>query len=152
MSHPKPAFVMQPQEGTTFNIGMHLVTEKLTSEHSGGDYYVVQQVSPPGSFVPPHAHSLEDEVVFIIEGEFDVFLDGKTTRAGPGAILNFARGTYHGFKNVGDTPGKTTWVITPGKSFQAFFRELATLPPGPPDFARLDDLHAKYGMTMPPLR
>ena len=140
---------MQPQEGATFNIGMHRVTEKLTSEQSGGDYYVVQQVSPPGSFVPPHVHSLEDEVVFIIEGDFDVFLDGKTTRAGPGAILNFARGTYHGFKNVGDTPGKTSWVITPGTSFQAFFRELATIPPGPPDFARLDALHAKYGMTMP---
>jgi hypothetical protein len=69
---------------------------------------------------------------------------------GPGATLHFARGTYHGFKVVGERPGRSTWVITPGTNFQAFFRKVATFPPGPPDFAKLDALHAKHGMIMPP--
>ena len=150
MTVSKPAFIVTSEQGAVFNIGAHTVTEKITCEQSGGDYYVIQQVSPPGSFVPPHVHSLEDEIVFIDEGEFEIFLGGKTSRAGPGATLHFARGTYHGFKIVGERPGRSTWVITPGTNFQTFFREVATFPPGPPDFARLDELHAKHGMIMPP--
>jgi quercetin dioxygenase-like cupin family protein len=150
MTSNKPAFIVPGGHGAAFNIGSHIVTEKVTCEQSGGDYYVIQQVSPPGSFVPPHVHSLEDEIVFIDDGEFEIFLGGKTSRAGPGAVLHFARGTYHGFKIVGERSGKSTWVITPGTSFQAFFREVAAFPPGPPDFAKLDALHAKHGMIMPP--
>jgi quercetin dioxygenase-like cupin family protein len=125
------------------------VIEKIISEQSGGDYYVIQQISPPGAFVPPHVHTLEDEIVLVEEGELEVHLGGSVVRAGPGTVLNLARGTYHGFRNAGTTPARTTWIITPGASFQAFFREVAKFPPGPPDFARLDELHAKHGMTMP---
>ncbi len=150
MTDSKPAFIVTPEQGAVFNIGAHTVTEKITCEQSGGDYYVIQQVSPPGSFVPPHVHSLEDEIAFIDEGEFEIFLGGKTSHAGPGATLHFARGTYHGFTIVGERPGKSTWVITPGTNFQTFFREVAAFPPGPPDFARLDALHSKHGMIMPP--
>jgi quercetin dioxygenase-like cupin family protein len=146
----KPAFMLPGEQGEVLNILGDSVTEKVTCEQSGGDYYVIRLMSPQGSFVPPHVHSLEDEIVFIDEGEFEIFLGGKTSRAGPGAALHFARGTYHGFKIVGDQPGRSTWVITPGTNFQTFFREVAAFPPGPPDFAKLDALHEKHGMVMPP--
>jgi hypothetical protein len=55
----------------------------------------------------------------------------------------------HAFKIVGERTGKSTWVITPGTNFQAFFREVAAFPPGPPDFSMLEALHEKHGMIMP---
>jgi quercetin dioxygenase-like cupin family protein len=135
--------------GGVLNIFGQTITEKIVSDDSDGLYYIVRQTSEPGSGVPPHVHTLEDEIVFINSGEYEVFLDGKVSKAGPGTILNFPRGIYHGYRAVG-AAGDMSWVITPGASFQAFFRELATFPPGPPDVKRLDALHAKHGITMPP--
>jgi hypothetical protein len=64
--------------------------------------------------------------------------------------MHFARGTPHGFANAGTTDGVTIWFVTPGTSFQAFFRELAQVPPGPPDVPALAALFGRYGMTLLP--
>jgi quercetin dioxygenase-like cupin family protein len=134
--------------GQVLNIFGQTITEKVVSEDSDGLYYVVRQTSAPGSGVPPHVHTIEDEIVFINAGEYEVFLEGKVTKAGAGSLLNFPRGIYHGYRAIGEG-GDMTWVVNPGASFQAFFRELASFPPGPPDLKRLDALHAKHGITMP---
>ncbi len=109
-----PAFVVSAQDGRVMNELGHTATEKITSEQTGGAYYVFDLVSPPGGGIPPHVHSLEDEIIFVVDGDFEVFLDGKLFPAGPGAVMNFARGTAHAFTNVGTKPGKTRWVVTPG--------------------------------------
>jgi quercetin dioxygenase-like cupin family protein len=125
------------------------ITERITSEASGGTSYVIEERSPPGTGVPPHVHSLEDEIVIIAGGTFEIFLDGTVSTASQGAVLNFVRGRYHGFRCVGEQMGKTIWITTPGLNFQTFLRTLSTFAPGPPDVRLLDELHAKHGMTMP---
>jgi hypothetical protein len=95
-------------------------------------------------------HSREDEVIYIVDGELEVFLDGKVSRVGAGGTLNFARGTAHGFRNIGSAPGRTVWFVTPGGSFQSFFRKLAEVPPGPPDMAKIAALFAEFGMPVLP--
>ena len=87
-------------------------------------------------------------MITIVDGEFEVFLAGKSYKAGPGSALNFARGTPHSLRNVGSIPGKTVWFVTPGASFQAFFRKLAEVPPGPPDMTKIAALFAEYGMNI----
>ena len=52
---------------------------------------------------PPHKHP-EDEFQVIVEGSGEMYLDGKTTRAGPGTMMYCAGNTLHGVKNTGDTP------------------------------------------------
>jgi quercetin dioxygenase-like cupin family protein len=145
-----PAFISAPAEGRVLNQLGHTAREIVTSEQSGGAYYVFDVISPPGLGIPPHVHSREDEVIFVLAGDFEVFLGGKVARAGAGSTLNFARGTPHGFRNVGETPGKTLWFVTPGASFQTFFRRLAELPPGPPDMAKVAALFAEFGMQVLP--
>lgn len=152
MPSTKTAFisVLNDMHGNVLNVLGQTVTERITCEDSGGDYYVFDEITPPGMGVPPHKHSLDDEIVFVKEGEFEVYLDGIVSRVGPGALLNFARGTFHGFRCVGNTPGVTTWVATPGKYTQAVLRGISSMPPGPPDFAKLDALNVENGVTMPP--
>jgi uncharacterized cupin superfamily protein len=45
---------------------------------------------PPGkeSFVP-HAHSVEEEFIFVLEGAGEVVLDGVAHRVGPGDFVGF---------------------------------------------------------------
>jgi quercetin dioxygenase-like cupin family protein len=134
--------------GQTFQVFSQTVTERITAEESGGAYYVMEELSPPGTGVPPHRHSREDEIVQVLDGTFEVFLDGVVHVVSAGATLHFARGTRHGIRNVGPTDGRTLWVVTPGAPTQAFLRELSTFPEGPPDMARLSALHAAYGIEM----
>ncbi len=84
----------------------------------------------------------------ILDGTFEVFLDGEVPTVTAGATLHFARSTRHGFHNVGSTNGRTLCFVTPGAATQAFLCELSTFPEGPPDMARLAALHVAYGIEM----
>jgi quercetin dioxygenase-like cupin family protein len=150
MSLLKLGFVLPAGKGNgkTFSVFGQTIFERITSEDSAGDYYVFDEVTPPGMGVPPHRESLEDEIVTVRNGDFEVFLDGSVSKVSTGAILNFARGTLHGFRCVGNLPGETTWIVSPGQNGQAFIRKLATFPPGPPDFKMLNELHKKHGIEM----
>ncbi len=60
---------------------------------------------PPGkqSFIP-HAHSVEEEFVFVVEGEADLVLDGVVHRIGPGDFVGFPTdGVIHHLVCVGPT-------------------------------------------------
>ena len=63
--------------GQTFRVFGQTVTERITAEDSGGAYYVMEELSPPGTGVPPHRHSREDEIVQVLAGTVEVFLDGE---------------------------------------------------------------------------
>jgi quercetin dioxygenase-like cupin family protein len=134
--------------GQTFRVFGQTVTERITAEDSGGAYYVMEELSPPGTGVPPHRHTHEDEIVQVLAGTFEVFLDGEVSIVTAGATLHFARGTRHGFRNVGTSDGQTLWVATPGTATQALLRALSTFPEGPPDLVRLGALNAAYGIEM----
>jgi quercetin dioxygenase-like cupin family protein len=152
MMQTQPGFIVPPAvgPGRTMMVFGQTITERITAEDSDGAYYVFDEVTPPGMGVPPHSHTREDEIVFIRAGMFEVFLNGNVTRVEPGAILNFARGSWHGFRCLGPEPGQTTWVVTPGLGAQTLLRDLSALPPGPPDLALLNDWNTRFGVTMPP--
>ena len=146
----KPARVVSPAEGKTMNVMGHTATIKLGRDETNGDYYVFEVVSPPGLGIPPHVHQHEDEVIFVAEGEYAIVLGDEIFTAKAGATLHFPRGTPHGFQNVGATPGKTLWHVTPGANFEPFFDELGALPSGPPDLAYVAALFGRYGMEILP--
>lgn len=52
---------------------------------------------------PPHEHP-EEEFMVITEGTGELFVDGKTTKVGPGSMMYCAANKSHGIKNTGKTP------------------------------------------------
>lgn len=59
-------------------------------------------VAPQEATHAPHQHA-EDEFFFILEGNAQFFLDGKTTSAGPYTSFYCPSGSEHGISNIGDT-------------------------------------------------
>jgi quercetin dioxygenase-like cupin family protein len=152
MLSQSPGFILPAGKahGQTLMLLGQTIIERITAEDTKGEYCVFDEVTPAGMGVPPHRHRDEDEVAMVRTGTFEVFLNGTVSQVGPGAVLNLARGSLHGFRCIGPEPGHTTWIVTPGLNFQTFIREVASFPPGPPDFVRLDALHARHGMVMAP--
>lgn len=58
---------------------------------------------------PPHRHPWE-EMLLIKEGQFEVTINGRSQRVGPGDLVFFASNDAHNAKNVGSTPA-TYYVI-----------------------------------------
>jgi mannose-6-phosphate isomerase-like protein (cupin superfamily) len=137
--------LVSSKEGTTFNILGHVVTVKLHS-WSGNDNYVFELISPPGTGIPPHVHKMEDEVLYILDGEFEVMIGEKIFKATAGDCLNFVRNIPHGYTNIGTTDARTLWYVSPGQSFEKFFEQLSQFPPGPPDAEKFNALCEKHGM------
>ena len=137
--------VISSKEGTKFNIMGHEVTAKLHS-WDGNDNYVFWMSSPLGSGLPPHVHTNEDEVVYILEGELEVMIGGEVFKATAGDCLNLVRNIPHAYTVSGTTDAKTLWYVSPGKSFEVFFDELSHFVPGPPDMEKLNSLCQKHGI------
>jgi quercetin dioxygenase-like cupin family protein len=144
----QPARVIGAGEGRRLNVIGHVAVDKIRSADTAAGTYTFELTSPPGAGVPPHVHEHEDEMIYVVQGELEVTTGETTTRAGAGAVLDFARGTPHALANVGDVDAVTLWAVSPGAGFEAFFDELAALPAGPPDPAVLVPVFARYGLTI----
>lgn len=105
--------------------------------------------SPQGSGVPPHVHTQEDEIWFVLEGALDITIAGVTHRVEPGGVAFGPRGIEHGFECVGEGTNRFVLITTPG-GFERFFRDVdaETTGPGTPAMGRVLELVAKHGMTM----
>lgn len=93
---PKPIAVL-PGTGRTLQfLG---VTHKLTSEQTGGAFYVCEAVFGPESGSPLHIHHYEDEVIHVLEGEIDVWLDSEQLHAPAGGIVHLPKKIPHALQN-----------------------------------------------------
>lgn len=125
------------------------ITIKLSGQETEGSYFVFDAVVPPGVGVPPHVHQREDEIVQVVEGEVEIFLDGKTYQVTPDAVINFPKLVPHGFRNASTKPCRVVFTIVPGHNFEKFFVELGSLPSeGPPDMAKVSEIFRRYDMEI----
>jgi mannose-6-phosphate isomerase-like protein (cupin superfamily) len=133
-----PSFTML---GTT----MRLIATAAGTE---GRFTVFEQVTLAGWGPPRHIHSREDEVVYILEGTYEISLGEERRTASAGACAILPRGVAHGFRNVGSTPGRLLCVIVPG-GLEEYFLAVARCSP-PPGPAQLVELARPFGLTLLP--
>jgi quercetin dioxygenase-like cupin family protein len=69
--------------------------------------------SDPGQFVPVHIHPNQDEFILVQEGELDLKLDGKWSKAKAGDLVRMPRGIPHGYFNKSDKPTRALFWVSP---------------------------------------
>lgn len=126
-----------------------LVEMLVTQDMTGGTSATLLEISPPGGGPPPHQHQNEDETFFVVEGEYELLIDGVWIKASAGDAFYRARGTLHGFRNCGATDGKMLIVVQPG-GFQSYLEEISPLSV-PADLGKLIEISNRYGVTFPGL-
>ncbi len=96
-----------------------------------GQTYVPKQVSessfswhatfPPGTFVPPHIHPTQDEFIYMLEGEFELIVDGKMMASKPGDLIRMPMGIPHGIFNKTDRIVKCFFWVAPTRRLYDLF-------------------------------
>jgi quercetin dioxygenase-like cupin family protein len=121
-----PLTVVRPGEGRTGDLGAITVDFKLMGAETGGALAIVEHGFPPGSLVPPHIHTLEDEYSIVTEGEIGFRSGDREVVLGAGGYITKPRGEAHAMWNAGPEPARMIEVISPA-GFELFFRAVVDL-------------------------
>ena len=119
-----------------------------TAAGTGGRYTVFEQVTPPGWGPPRHIRSREDEIIYILEGTYDLHVGDEHRTVSAGASVILPRNVPHGFRNVASTASRLLCVIAPG-GLEEYFLAVAKLSL-PPDPAQLVELARPFGLSLLP--
>ena len=137
-------------EGRRCNVFADTITIKISSEMTNGAYSISEDITPPGQGAPPHIHTRELETFIVLEGEYEFQCGDNRFKATKGAMVALPREIPHGFKNIGDTVGRTLLVLVPG-GMERVFEDISAMPPGPPDIAKVNAVTARYGVRFLPI-
>jgi quercetin dioxygenase-like cupin family protein len=141
-------------------------TTRLSSAQTGS-ISIVEHVFSPGALVPPHTHTLEDEISYVVSGEIGFRSNGKEVSLAAGGYIVKPRGELHSMWNAGSSPARMIEIISPA-GFEKYFVELAEAVaaagrvPDPSimgaiagrfglsfDLSEVPDLVARYGLIPP---
>jgi mannose-6-phosphate isomerase-like protein (cupin superfamily) len=121
MPNPNAPFAVLSGEGTPIETP------------TGGSVYIKANTrNTNGSLTALHTHLREDELWYVLEGDFRFKAGDAIFRASKGGMAFGPRGTPHCFQNVGDAPARLLVITTPS-GLERFFEEYAELLPGPVD-------------------
>src|SRR5436190_22015665 len=94
-------------------LGGGLHTWKLTTDDTGGAFFLLEDVMTQGKCTPLHRHPEADETVYLLEGEILVNVDGHESQIGAGGMAFTPRGVPHAFLVVSEFARVLTFQ-TPG--------------------------------------
>ncbi|MFT5459291.1 MAG: quercetin dioxygenase-like cupin family protein [Myxococcota bacterium] len=101
---------------------------KMVLLDNTGDTLDVELVNAPNGGGPPaHFHTAMDETYEVIEGSFDVCVEGKWTRLEKGETVLVKAGQSHTFANRSDAWSRVLMIHTNPGQLEAYFRELGAL-------------------------
>ena len=110
---------------------------------------IVEHVFSPGTLVPPHTHTLEDEISYVVMGDIGFRSNGKEVTLAAGGYIVKPRGELHSMWNAGSTPARMIEITSPA-GFEKYFVELAEAVAAAgrvPDPSTMGAIAGRFGLT-----
>ena len=99
-------------------LGEYLVVR--SDQETGGEYVEMEFTLPANAFAPPpHRHPTQTESYEVLEGSFEVMVDGEWQRLGVGESAEVPVGANHTFRLIGE-PVRVRNFHRPGSRFDEF--------------------------------
>lgn len=138
-----------PGEGESVDLGGLGVQFKIRGRDTAGSIAIVEHPIGPRRLVPPHTHTKEDELSYILEGTVGVRIGDEIAEAVAGSYVFKPRAVPHTFWNPTDRPARLLEIIV-AAGFEDYFAEIARLfgsgmRPGSPEHQAMS---VPYGLTL----
>ena len=85
----------------------------LTALQTGGAFCLLVDHPPVGWSLAAHLHQNEAETIHIVEGEFEMEVDGARSRLSAGETIYVPRGVIHSGANIGRQSGRRVLLLAP---------------------------------------
>jgi quercetin dioxygenase-like cupin family protein len=103
-------------------LGEYLVVR--SHDETGGEYVEMEFTLPPDAFAPPpHIHPTQAEEYEVLEGSFDVMVDGEWRTLNEGEKASVPPAMNHTFRMSSDKPVRVRNFHRPGGRFDSFIEE-----------------------------
>ena len=79
---------------------------------------------PPGTFVPPHFHPDQDEFIRVLEGDFELWLEGEALSATAGDLVRMPMGSKHGIFNRSGANTRALFWVAPARRLYDLFVQI----------------------------
>ena len=87
-----------------------IVADHTTTD---GQYDLIEGYFPPGTQTPPHRHTRYSEQLYVLEGEFTVWVGKDKAVLGAGESILIPMGTTHVVAALSDRPARGLVVSSP---------------------------------------
>jgi mannose-6-phosphate isomerase-like protein (cupin superfamily) len=159
VSEVKPVHVVAgaDREGKKRAVGVSSTTYKILTKDTSGALFVLEQSNHKKGGPSRHFHHNEDELFYVLEGEYIVEVGSDRFHLKPGDCVLGPRGIPHAWAFSGESSGRLLISFAPAGKMEAFFdeREKRGIKPGAYATTQSDAeiLHA-FGMELvgPPLK
>jgi quercetin dioxygenase-like cupin family protein len=138
--------IIKDKEGEVLNVLGDIQTHKLVGSETGNQILEWVDDVEPGVGIPPHIHTKEDEIFRVIKGQVEIIVDGKSTVLKAGDTAFAPKNIPHSWKVTGTEKAKMITSAFPA-GIEVMFKELADLPPGPPDFEKVAKICGNHGIS-----
>ncbi|MEW7278599.1 cupin domain-containing protein [Aquimarina sp. 2201CG1-2-11] len=116
------------------------------SDQTDGEYSVIVTETPPNGGPPMHVHTHEDELFYVLKGNYTFLYGNEVIYAKQGDFIRLPKGVPHRFINKDTITGVTMNTITPG-GFENFFIEISKYSEaGTLSKPVIDSIAGKYGI------
>ncbi len=123
-----------------------LVNVLITGEQTQERLALVEMVVRPTEEPPLHAHTLEDEVIYVLRGEITVQLDGHNHRCTAGDCVLLPKGSEHTYSV--ESEEATLLLLLMPAGLESYYQEIG----GPAETERhieqLIAASARYGVEI----
>lgn len=144
------------REGHRHQIGVSTTTYKVVTSDTKGDLFVIEQANQRRGGPPLHVHQGEDELFYVLEGEYLVQVGDKRFPLKMGDCVLGPRGVPHAWAFSGPTTGRLLLSYAPAGKMEAFFNAWERLGFAPGGYSKEKDaaLLRSYGMERvgPPIQ
>lgn len=100
----------------------------LDGERTGGAFCLLVDQPPAGWSLPAHRHRGEAETIHVLEGEFDMVVEGERSLLRAGDTIHVPLGAVHSGGNVASTTGRRVVIFSPA-GVERFFLEVGAAAP-----------------------
>lgn len=135
----------------------NILTFRARYRDTKENFTVIEVLTAPNAGPPPHTQT-DQEAFLILEGLYEIMVDGVVKHCGPGEFVHVAPGQMHSFRNLATTTSKLLLINFPGDLHEDFFVAIGDpLPPGttafpemlPPDVPKIVATAARFGIDIP---
>jgi mannose-6-phosphate isomerase-like protein (cupin superfamily) len=141
------AFVLGPAEGRSIDLGAFGVTVKASRDETDGVFSLLEAEEPAGFGPPLHIHHDAAEAFYVLEGEYDMFLDDREVSCPAGSFVYIPAGMPHGFR-VGPAPSRKLNFYFPAAMIGYFDDLSAAVRKSDVDESLLDDVARRHSMEI----
>ncbi|TMC61447.1 MAG: cupin domain-containing protein [Chloroflexi bacterium] len=112
MAERQQAFVLQPGEGRSIDMGNFSMSVKASGDDTSGAFTLLEAAEPPDFGPPLHIHRNAAEAFYVLEGDYLIFIEERQHRCPAGSFIYIPSGIVHGFR-VGSSASRKLNLYAP---------------------------------------